>query len=466
MRYTMLYRILKMFCVAFGVIFLLAACTDDPESGSSPFVQDGNDQLSNNEMADKQSTMTLSDDGLCWQADLLGLFYKPLGQMSLQVYRKLTSEDIMNLMVLAFSLWMAFQILRHVSSPTPESIGEFWTKILRKATLCFACGYLASSPENIFYVLNNFVFPIYITLLELCGNILDVINKSPEASMEHLKLSDDICETYINMSSEGGGHCRMPDVSNVNLTQASFPEEPLQLMGCMACYVGSRLDVGYKIALYAMMSGFFGFIVGIFLVAAFTITKLGFALYLVDSIFRLDMMVIVAPFLILFYPFEQTRKWTTTGFKIILNSSAIMLCLGVIVCMTILAMQRVLSGSADFGKTSAFMEFSVVPISLIFLGFLIVKSSGMAVELSDSLTGGGGGTAFQKKVAALVGTVAKAIFVIATYGAGKGVVLMIDRFERLKAIAEKVQKAKAKMQKARASMQRMAGRQNQSGGEK
>lgn len=447
MKKTDLYRILKLLCIVFGVVFLLVACGNgegDPADDKS--------KLSANDKADAQSK--------CWQGDLLALFYKPLGDMSIKVYAQvLGANNIMSLMMLAFSLWMAFQILRHVSAPTPESIGEFWTKVLKKGTLCFACGYLASSNEGIFYVLNSFVFPIYLTLLELCGYVIDITAQSPEAQATSLKLagSGDICETY-RYSMSGG--CKLPDTSSIGLTNEKFPEEPLQMMTCMACAVGSRLDVGYHISMYAMSTGLFGFFVGLFLLAAFTITKLGFAMYLVDSIFRMDMMIIIMPFLILFYPFEQTRKWSATGFKIILNSSAIMLCLGILVSMTVLAMQKILANESmgDFSNTSMYEDFGVVPISLIFLGFIIIKASGLAVSLSESVTGGSGDTQFQKKMAALVGTVAKGLFVAFTMGAGKVVTTAVEHSQRLKAIAEKVQKARAKAKKVREGMQRMAGR--------
>ena len=449
------YRLLKMLCIAFGVVFLLVACGNTP--GANPYQET---QMSEEEQAKAQSGGFTQDSKLCWQGELLGLFYKPLGDMALNVYSQLTStNNIMNLMMLAFSLWMAFQILRHVSSPTPESMGEFWTKILRKGTLCFACGYLASSPESILYVLNTFVFPIYLTLLELCGNVLDITAKTPEAAAKSLKLpgSSEICETY-NYSMSGG--CKLPDTGSIGLTTDKFPEEPLTMMGCMACAVGSRLDVGYHVAVLAMSQGFFGFLVGCFLIAAFFITKMGFAMYLVDSIFRLDMMIIIAPFLILFYPFEQTRKWTVTGFKIILNSSAIMLCLGVLISMTILAMQKILVNPdmGELGSKESYSDFGVIPISLIFLGFVIIKASGVAVSLSESVTGGGGDTKFQKKMAALVGTVAKGLFVALTWGSGKAVTAVIEHSQRLKAIQDKIQKAKKKVEKVQNKMRQLAGR--------
>ena len=470
MRSINLYKILRMLLIAFSVIFLLTACGDD-EGANPTSCGEECENMNDSEKADAQrgsfsdgndmlKPLVSDAETTCWQGELLTVFYKPLGKMSLDVYKKLATTEVISLMMLAFTLWMAFQILRHVSSPTPESIGEFWTKVLRKGTLCFACGYLASSPENVLYVLNTFVFPIYITLLELCSNVLNMVNQDPAASVSAIKIPGDseICEVYnYNMT---GGKCQLPDTSKVAMSLSEFPQEPLKLMNCMACAVGSRLDVGYTVAMYAMHGGFFGFIVGCFLLAAFTITKLGFAMYLVDSIFRLSMMVIVAPFLILFYPFEQTRKWTTIGFKIILNSSAIMLCLGVLVSMTILAMQKILTSTSigEFGNTHLYNNFGVIPVSLIFLGFVIVKASGVAISLSESVTGGGGSDAFQKKMTALVGTIGKGLFKVFTLGAGKIVTTVVDHSQRLRAAKEKIDKVRTKISKVRQKMEHMAGR--------
>lgn len=477
-----IFKIFKILCIVFGVVFLLVACGDGKD-GKSPMAdttasetkakaQEGGfedtDAMEAPKLGDKEKAAI--GEASCWQGELLAIFYKPLADMSLDVYKKLTSENIMNLMILAFSLWMAFQILRHVSSTSPESVGEFWTKVLRKGTLCFACGYLASSPEGIMYVLNTFVMPIYITLLELCGKVLDIAGGEDESkSMAVFMSADDegtkgLCEKF-GYGAGSGKACTLPE-GRIQVSTSEFPTEPLKLMSCMACSVSSRLDTGIKVALYAMEGGFFGVLVGAFLLGAFFITKLGFAMYLVDSIFRMDMMIIIAPFLILFYPFEQTRKWTVTGFKIILNSSAIMLCLGVLISMTIMAMIILLSkgGIGNVGDTKVYDSFGVIPISLIFLGFIIIKAAGTAVALSEKVTGGGGDTKFQKKMAALVGTVAKGLFDILTWGSGKTVTATIDYIERLKAIAEKIKKARDKVKKVQTKMQQMAGRNNQGGG--
>lgn len=449
MKRADLYRILKILCIVLCAVFLLVACGG--ESGGS-LTGDSSDEPGT--LADNQRK--------CWQKDLLKVFYDALGKMSLSVYNDLTRDNILGLMVVIFSAWMAFQILRHVSSTSPESIGEFWTKVIRQATLCFACGFLASSTENILYTINTFVFPIYITLLEFSAHVLQLLDPASAAAKAILLPgADQICEPY-NYSLVDSATCTIPKGANIQLTANSFPTEPLNLMGCMACAVSSRLDVGYTIAAHLFSSGgFAAACVALLLIAAFTFAKWGFALYLVDSIFRLDMMIVIMPFLILFFAFEQTRKWTVTGFKIILNSAAVMLCMAVLVSMTIIAMQQVLISPTmgmEVGTVKDYTTLGTIPLTMIFLGFVIVKASGLAVSLSESVTGGSGETRFQKKMAALVGTVAKGLLLLISFGGGKIITAMVDHSARLRALAEKAQKARAQMARIQNRLNSLAGR--------
>ena len=164
----------------------------------------------------------------------------------------------------------------------------------------------------------------------------------------------------------------------------------------------------------------------------------------------------------MFYAFNQTRKWSIKGFQIIIHSAAIMLCLTIIVSMCVLAMQKMLTDpnmGMDFGKKAEYENFGVVSMSMLFMGFLIKKASGEAVRLAGKITGYDGDAGLQKKIKQLIAFVAKAIFVIATWGSGKSVTTVLDYFQKLKEAYEKYKKVKEKVQKARDKMQKLAGRQ-------
>jgi hypothetical protein len=454
MKKLTFYNIAKILFIFLCTLFLLTACGDSKDGGT--FVDYENDEgMGEDELGDIHQT--------CWQSSLLSVFYENLGSATLIVYNKLTSENLRNVMMLAFTVWMAFQILRHVATTSPESIGEFWTKIIRKAFLCSVCGFLVTNTDNIYYVVNTFIMPIYVTLLQFASNILAILAEDPDASSSGIMIKDGSegwCEGYNN--SLNNADCQLPSTA-LKFENGKFPDAPLKMMGCMTCALSDRLNFGFRIAFKLMSQvSIVAFLVGCFLIAAFLIAKICFVFYLVDSIFRLNMMMIILPFLIMFYPFEQTRKWSITGLKFILNSSAIMLCLAVLVGMSVFAMQKILVDPAmgmNFADTDEYTNLGTVALSLILMGFLIVKATSLAVDLSDSITGGKGDTSFQKKVAALVGTIAKAALSYFTAGVGKVVVQVAEHSERVRKALEKAQKAKAKIAKVRAKMDHLAGRQ-------
>ena len=482
------WRILKIMCIVLCAVFLFAACDDEggqigPSDKKETIDAQRNCYMEVDATTGASKTICPADDTAssggaasgvahdCLPASIIKMFYGGLGKMASSVYGKITSENLLSLMVLAFSIWMAFQILKHISTTSPESLGEFWTKILRKATLCVACGILASTPENIYYAVNTFVFPIYITLLEFASSVLEILSKDPASQLDKIVIEGDLGS---ELSSDGNltepithhidGACKITDSASIQISNNKFPQGPADMMGCMACVVSDRLSVGYTIAYLTMKSpGLLMTLVSILIFCVFTFVKWGFILYLVDSVFRLTMMITIMPFLILFFPFEQTRKWTTSGFKIILNSAAIMLCLAMLVGITIFAMDEVIKNN-NFGDKSAYVKFGATPLTLMFMAFVMTKVTGLAVSLSDNVTGGGGSARFQEKLTQIVGRLAQAGWLIITFGAGVGATAAMEHSKRIRTAVEKAQKVAGKISKVKAKMDRMAGRSKQGGG--
>ena len=97
---------------------------------------------------------------------------------------------------------------------------------------------------------------------------------------------------------------------------------------------------------------------------------------------------------------------------------------------------------------------------MIFMGFLIIKATGLAVELSSKFSGIQTSADFQKKFKALVATIGKAVLHVFTVGGSKVATTIIDHVERLRQLREKYRKAKAKLDKARAQINKLAGRKS------
>ncbi len=454
MKVANFYNFCKIFCIIFCACFMLSACGDDTsDNNSNTFVKANCEQTIDgrvyNECALKQNS--------CWQSTLIKAVYGNLGDMTKNVYDQIANDSARNLVLLVFIVWMLFQILRHVATTSPESLGEFWTKIMRKGALCVICAIFASSPQYVYAALNTFVFPVYMTVLEFTGELMKIMGKNETGAIllaaQSIPDNELICEAYVNNFDNG---CQIN--SAVQFTAEGFPDEPEKMMECMACSVNDRLSSGYNIATQVLKSSLFtGWIAGIFLVIAFTLAKFGFVLYLLDSIFRMDMMILCVPFLIMFYPFEQTRKWTVKGFKIIISSSIIMMCLGVIIATTISAMEYLLTGFTvngeefQVGDPQKYKNLGLVPMIMIFMGMIILKASAISLEMANAISGYTNNANLQKKLVGLIQTIGKTVLTICTMGGGKVVTTVVEMSERLQALRNKMSKDKNKS-KASASL--------------
>lgn len=458
MKKMTLLNIGKWLCLLLCACFLLTACSKSEPQGTliTPSGMNGEEAESIDDIARSHHS--------CFDGAIMKAMYKNIGDMTIDVYKTLTSENLLSIVILAFTVWMAFQILKHISSTTPESIGEFWTKVLRKAAICTACGILASSPDNILYAVNTFIFPIYTTILEFTSLIMKHLGSMPEAQTAAIKLwpfgdSDNaICEAFVHKI----GSCKLDTSSKIEMTTSGFPQGPVDLMSCMACMVNDRLSMGTDIGLRLIWStNLTSIITGIFVIAIFVIAKWSFALYLIDGIFRLNMMIIIMPFLIMFYPFEQTRRWSFKGFQIILSSAAIMMSIGLIVTMTTFAMEKLLidkSMRIAYGSINAYTNFGVIAMSILFMAFIIKQACSMGVELAGHITGYSGDTNFGKNAKSIIQTAGAIIWGFFTFGCGLVFVKATTYIKRVRQIQETYEKAKNKAQEVAYRVNHAAGR--------
>lgn len=148
--------------------------------------------------------------------------------------------------------------------------------------------------------------------------------------------------------------CSAPAIGKASIESLSFPDGPRTMMNCMICTVNERLTLGFFLSFKVMDApGFMSLITGLFILICFTIVKLGFIFYLVDSIFRFTMMAIILPILIMSYAFKQTSSWAKNGFLTIINSAALMMFMGIMMSMALLAMEKIITDNSDIFNDNA-----------------------------------------------------------------------------------------------------------------
>lgn len=430
-------KIFKTMMIVLFMVLCLSACKSDKGDIGGAELEGEESEL------DEQQRM-------CWQANLLEMFYNAMSESSMKAYPKVT-KSAMSFMMVAFAIWLSIRLLKHVSSLVEEAPAEVWTEISRMAFMCILCGTLASSTFFLLFTLNKFILPVYYTFLEYGSRILELTASGEETDIKGQVIGE-TCLFYTNSLI-----CAAPPLEPITAGAAQFPSGPSDLMQCLVCATSDRLQLGFVMAKELLATtNFTSVIVGLVVYAIFLFVKVSFVFYIVDSIFRMNIITIILPFLILAVPFKFSRGWAKEGVLTIFNSAACMMCIAIIATMAMLAMQYLVNdNAANFGDQDMYREFGPVPLSILLISFLILKSLGLAVSLAGSLVGGGGDANFQKKIGKLAAWVGKKILVFMTGAAGKAFTGVIEKNERLREIRNKVNEMN---QKKNGFLNRISGR--------
>ena len=385
MRKTVnILKILKLLMMACFVVLMLTACNGDDNE--------------NKDQAPVPTNVSDQDQTACWQTEILNPLYSLMGKVALKTYRQMTS-GAMPLMMVAFALWMTKRLLEQLSSFKEETMGEVWTEIAKMFFLCFVCGLIVSKVDLLVLVLGDAIFPIYNAFLEFADSILkaatpDMASKSVTVWGKDFSIIDSQYPVVCNVTS------------TVHLTEDStgFPDSPKQMMNCMVCSVNHSLSFGMQVALEAMTkSSIVSWIVGLWTFVCFLFVKLAFVFYLVDTIFRFTVMVVMLPLMIMCFPFPKKRGILGKGVNNMFNSAGFMLFFAIIITMCIQAMNYILTVFKDvFTGDDAFAEFSVPFVCMMMIAFLVISSIKIAGKLCDSLVGGKSNSAFQKDAKAII----------------------------------------------------------------
>lgn len=420
-RKVNIIRLLAMLLLLIAVSFTLSGCSKE---GAVP------EGTSSEEIAKEHRD--------CWQKSMLTVLYDTMGSVSMGMYSKITSGAL-TLMLTAFAVWFAFRLIKFVSS-FKDASGEsaaMWDEVLRKLLICFVCGWLASSVDGLLWVLNMIVFPVYNAFLEFGSKVLEATSGSDAAGNNTVTVFGETITAGYNVVCRASG--------SMKASLSGFPTAPREMMECMICAVNERLTLGNALAFEVMkMPGFMTTIVGLIILVAFTVIKLGFVFYLVDTIFKFTLMVVMLPILVMSYAFQQTRSWAIKGFKTVLNSAAFMMMIAILISMALLAVMQILQDHPETfnpqgDQLETFKELNPAVMSLLLIAFLIKNTLSVSQKMVSAIVGGEAVKAnFQRKLAALVKSVGKAVLAYFTAGASKG----LEAAQKIKKVQETMDKVK------------------------
>ena len=383
---------LKLLMVLLAATVLLSGCSNEVEGA----FETGSDKTN----ADPREAAERGDPAQaldCWQGHVLNILYGVIGETIMTQYDKLSAGSL-SIMMLAFAIWVALRLLKFVSSVTESSPAEVWNEIVKKAFVCLFCAYLAYSSGTLLYVINYFLLPIYGAFLEFGSQILNLA----QDEIRSVKVFGQEIEFRVPNIS-----CSVQGDTNASL-DGGFPPAFQSTMNCMICTLVDRLRLGRQMAMIAMsMDGLLPWLTGLLVWAIFYVVGFGFVFYLVDSIFRFGMMILMLPIFIMAYAFGPTKKWTGIGFSNIMHSAAFMMAFSIIIATVLLAMMSLLVDPETQGifnpadPKTHFQQISLATLCLLMLGFLVFGSMAVSQQLTSSIIGAHIDAKFQQNLKAV-----------------------------------------------------------------
>lgn len=380
----------KHYILALVLVCFLGGCADDEEI---IVCNDGN-----------EDGCVDTKEFICLGCRILEVIYKAAGQEIMAASSKL-SQGAMALMMLGFAIWLALRLLKFVSSPTETNVRQVWNDILKKAFICFVCGFLASTSGGINFVINTIIFPIYSAFLELGTQILNSsITESGGVPTELTVMGYKITITGGSMACS----TEAADGKAIYASAAGFPDGLKSSMVCMIQKITGYLGIGKGIAFDAMKNtgNFFCKLSGIIIWCCFTVTTICFTLYLVGGIFQMGIMIMILPIFIMSYAFGPFKSWAKKCFEKIMVTSGFMMCFSIIVALVIRGMVELIIGNDKIfnpeDPEAQMRDVSIAVMCMVLIGFIIYEAMGVSNALVSGILGGKLDDNFQKNFKAVL----------------------------------------------------------------
>lgn len=379
----------------------------------------------------------IEDQAKCWQTHILSATLRIIDNLFSGASQKIADGGAAFIMT-AFAVWMGLKFLKVLPSFKGENTGEVMTEVGHKLFLCAFCAWVVSSTNEITWSINTFILPLYNAFLELASK---VINIDPSVTYQ---LGDEVGGAVTFSNPDDARTCRASLGSISNIRGNILP-----MANCLVCSISTRLNVGIKIGITLLCKfSLSSIIVGIFMLLIFTFAKFAFVLFVVDAMFRLNFAVVLMPLMIMGIPFSFTRKWSVWTVLMFLNSSGVMLFLGLLVGISVSALQIVMQSIGSGITIGALDNGGPILLSMLMISLLLLNIPGLGVALADKFIEGGGDIEFQKKISKFVIDMAKksaaAVVGIVTSGASKALTDGLQKYEKTREMADSVkQKANA-----------------------
>lgn len=289
----------------------------------------------------------------CTFCSLIGVVYAVSEKITVTSYEQF-AYSFSVLIAIGMVIWLALKTLSFVSSMTKQDAAKYITELL-KQSYKFVFAYFAL----VYYkdIFGFIILPLLQAGLAFGTEFVSVISlpkrfdvNNMAALKELTTLPSDYTRNLKNDFYSFEIYAALENFAyNVNLQYALLQTIGGSLMCLGKRYVlgqlgsnGWELGLGFGCIVYGMSFSIFGFLL-----------CLAFVFYIFDAIVQIGIVGGLLPFLIASWPFKMTSKYTSTGFKMLLNSVFTFMMMGVVVRISMALINKAVELNTEGGVAAS-----------------------------------------------------------------------------------------------------------------
>lgn len=357
----------------------------------------------------------------CLFCPLFRVVFNASSQMTKLAIDKLSSP-IYHLVILAFALWIALEVLKLVSSPETKDIKDFFAATINKAFVVLLVVIVLQNGAADF--MNLALDPIFNTGMKIAEETL-----SPEKMNDtgQDKTTSITCEKDSQLTNEGALPNSMGNsiLCVMRLVQNSAAKVAAIGSATMCASMSDDYNFLYFIPHFGLLLTGFGFWLGAMLII------IGVPWMMLDCVVQLAVAGMMLPAAIGFYAFKPTRRYTKPVWNSFLSTMFNFLFMSLMVLMLMAAFdvimddtagkeisQYVLSNDFDFDAFLDKMGWFTMPfLKIVFVLLLIWALLPEAMAFADSFASGmmqtsssGGKPNIGSKIGTMGASLTKSVF--------------------------------------------------------
>ena len=314
----------------------------------------------------------------CWPCTLYKAVFDSMGRLTVQTYGMACRSALM-LLAAGWLFWIAFKTMKMLFSLKQPNFKQFWVDILTVLFKMIVAAAIIASPDAVIYTLNIILTPIMTAFIELSRV---VIYADP-----NIQSIFKMPENFIDMGGEV--------TSDYPLFSQSLG---LQIQD-LIYRVFVMLKGGMYLALYLFKQfSFMSVILSIFLAWTFFVLMILFPFSLVEVFFKMGVIIILSPFIVVAWVFPATKGMVGKAWQIVIGGMIQVL----ITCTFVAFMMIVLTTFTEYLWPGFFsisrqmndskiasdvQQLSVGTFSFLFVVLFIVKFAENINQFTTALGG-------------------------------------------------------------------------------